>query len=252
METNPAGGCCPPASFRPPQELHLKQQQQRGSGKRCFLSGSSHASSTMKLRSANLSSYLREPGGGAGLWRAGCGLTSSAAATALPLPQHVAAVRTKNTTNACLTAAAVSAPPASRRSEGSSGLEVQEVTCREPRLRGWNTLRMNSCSFAGIQASPRRHAHLDQRLLLLRWCLDSSSNLLMRPAFRLGCPRSRRSAEMLSWVHECTRAVLPRARGGLIRRREPEWDWLRVARPTQVLDESTVLCGPIYSVPSGA
>lgn len=50
------GAAPPPASFRPPQQLHLKQQQQRGSGKRCFLSGSSHLSSTMKLNCANLSS----------------------------------------------------------------------------------------------------------------------------------------------------------------------------------------------------
>lgn len=38
---------------------------------------------------------------------------------------------------------------------------------------------------------------------LLRWCLDASSNLLMRPAFRSGSPRSRRSAEMLSGMDEC-------------------------------------------------
>lgn len=213
-----AGASPPPASFRPPQQLHLKQQ--RGSGKRCFLSGSSHLSSTMKLSCANLSSRS-PPAASMGLVVApDCGGLDVAS----PAPPFLSG-STEPPFGPKTQQMHVSAPPASRRSE-----EVQEVTCREPRLRGWNTLRRNSCSFAGVQASPRRHAQLDQRLLLLRWCLDASSSLLMRPAFRSGCPRSRRSAEMLSGMDECSRAVLPRARGveggggGLIRRREPEWD----------------------------
>lgn len=106
------GAAPPPASFRPPQQLHLKQQQQRGSRKRCFLSGSSHLSSTMKLSCANLSSRS-PPAASMGLVVApDCGGLDVAS----PAPPFLSG-STEQPFGPQTQQMHVSAPPASRRSE---------------------------------------------------------------------------------------------------------------------------------------